>query len=139
MIDLDGLQYGDRLVIYRGGDRFTKGPQAAGLVGTATVTSVNAKRAYIDMHGVRYRLRLKDGVIQRVPNHEATQMYVHAKSGERPTTTAYFTDREYALVKRLLVEEAQRPESPRTHMASLSALQRMEFHDRLRQSGGRTG
>lgn len=141
-IDLDELQIGERLVIYRGSPAFLTGPLAAGYVGDATVIEVQRRSAIIQMpdeNNLRqgfpfireYRLRFRDKRICRVPSGEATMLYVHARRG-RPVTTAYFTNDEYALVKKLLAEEALAPASPKTHRLSHNALERMDFHDNLR-------
>jgi hypothetical protein len=142
-IDLADLQIGEHLTIYRGSSAFLTGPRAAGYVGDATVTRVTNRSALTEMspesrdhQGDRFkgphvlRLRFSDQRICRIPNGEPTMLYVHARSG-RPTVTAYFTDDEYVLVKKLLAEEAQTPASPKTHRISLRALERMEYHDRL--------
>lgn len=142
-IDLSELQIGEKLIVYRGSPAFVRGPLAAGYAGEGTVTLVTKKGAHFQMPAAQhpermapYRLRFKDAAIVRVPSGEPTMLYVHARGG-RPTVTAYFTDGEYALVKKLLAEEAKTPESPRSHRLSLSALERMDFHDGLRLNGGR--
>lgn len=142
-IDLENLQLGERLTIYRGSSAFLTGPSAAGYVGTATVTSVRRKSADIHIErgaGLKdldYRIRFKDGRIVRVPNGETTALYVHARGG-RPTVTAYFTDDEYKLVKDFLAEEATligHQLHGRSARLAMSALDRMEFHDALRRDG----
>lgn len=140
-IDLSELQLGEKLTIYRGSSAFLTGPGAAGYVGDATVVEVKRKSAILSLEANGnlwrvYRLRFKDSRICRIPNGEPTMLYVHARGG-RPTTTAYFTDIEYRLVKSLLEEERATP-SFRTHSRhAASALDRMAFHDNLRSSGGR--
>lgn len=133
-IDLSELQIGERLTIYRGSGAFLTGPQAAGYAGEAIVKKVQRRSALIDMDGRSYRLRFKDDRICRIPNGEATMLYVHARGG-RPTTTVYLAGEEYILVKGLLAEEANAPASPKTHRLALRALERMEYHERLANRG----
>lgn len=135
-IDLTELQIGEKLTIYRGSSAFLTGPGAAGYVGEATVIEVKKRSALLTVkkdpeRQFVYRLRFKDARICRVPNGELTMLYVHARGG-RPIVTAYFTAAEYALVKALLSEEAASPGTLRAHRLSLSALERMEYHDSLR-------
>lgn len=139
-IDLSELQIGEKLTIYRGSAAFLTGPAAAGYVGEAEVVEVKRRSALLTIQkdpdrDFVYRLRFKDARICRVPNGEPTMLYVHARSG-RPTVTAYFTMDEYLLVRKLLAEEAGAPATTKSHRVSLSALERMEFHDRLRENGG---
>jgi hypothetical protein len=140
-IDLSELQLGEKLTIYRGSGAFLTGPQAAGYVGDATVIDVKKRGALLSIPKAGdefiYRLRFKDARICRIPNGETTALYVHARGG-RPQVTAYLTNDEYVLVKLLLSEEAQAPATPRRHRLSLSALERMQFHDDLRRNGERT-
>lgn len=149
-IDLSELQLGEKLTIYRGSSAFLTGPGAAGYVGDATVLEVRKKSAILSL-AVRhyatanqtyfkvrtYRLRFKDARICRIPNGEVTELYVHARGG-RPTVTAYFTDGEYALVKRLLGEAINdHVLASRGRRWAANALERMAFHDGLRANGGR--
>jgi hypothetical protein len=140
-IDLSDLQIGEQLTIYRGSSAFLTGPGAAGYVGDATVIEVKKRSALLTLkkdpeRDFVYRLRFKDARICRVPNGEPTMLYVHARTG-RPTVTAYFTDAEYELVKMLLRSNKAESASSRHRRWSTSALERMEFHDRLRSNGGR--
>lgn len=139
-IDLSDLQMGEKLTIYRGSGAFVSGPYAAGYVGDATVEEVTRRSAVLMLvtpEGSRfqsfrrYRLRLKDARICRIPNGETTALYVHARGG-RPTVTAYFTDGEYALVKLLLAAEVKTPGTTRSYRLACRALERMDFHDALR-------
>ena len=140
-IDLSELMMGERLTVYRGSSSFLTGPGAAGYVGDATVLEVGKRSALLqlkddDSAAVRqYRLRFRDGRICRIPNGETTMLYVHARGG-RPTQTAYFTDDEYDLVKRLLVDELDSgTRSSRRH--AKGALDRMLWHEERRAAGGR--
>lgn len=143
-IDLSELQLGEKLTIYRGSRAFLTGPGAAGYAGEATVLHVMKRSTLIELvkdgHPNRvYRLRHKDSRICRVPNGESTMLYVHARGG-RPTVTAYFTDDEYELVKTLLAEEVITTvfTLSRRQRIARRALERMVFHDNLRNNVGRS-
>jgi hypothetical protein len=66
-------------------------------------------------------------------------LYVHARGG-RPTVTAYFTDDEYELVKKLLREEADSVGGlgalayTRRQRIARRALERMQWHDDRRRA-----
>ncbi len=141
-IDLSELQLGEKLTIYRGSNAFLTGPGAAGYVGDATVVEVRKKSALLSLPKAGdefiYRLRFKDARICRIPNGDETMMYVHARGG-RPTVTAYFAEGEYELVKRLLAEAINDHSlTNRGRRLAANALERMAFHDNLRNNGGRT-
>jgi len=133
-IDLSELQIGETLTIYRGSNSFVSGPGAAGYIGEATVTEVKSRSARLSLtqtyngKAYEYKLRFRDARILRVPNGETTMLYVHARSG-RPTTTAYFTDAEYSLVRELLEDEMVSNLIPRRRRLAKSALDRMQWHD----------